>query len=97
MVIIKRQKIKAYILLESLVSLAILTLITSLILGQLTLNQRMMQEQMKRQEALNVAIMAIQTKQSHLTLNEISVDMTVKSKAVMVWQDGKEIFNLYQE
>ena len=58
MVSIKKQKVKAYILLESLVALGLFVTITTLILTQLSHYQERTAKNLQKQEILNLAIMA---------------------------------------
>ena len=73
MVSIKKQKVKAYILLESLVALGLFVTITTLILTQLSHYQERTAKNLQKQEILNLAIMALQTQQDHLSFNGVSV------------------------
>lgn len=96
MVVIKKQQTKAYILLESLVALAILTMIVSLVLGEVNRDRAKVAENLHRQEVLNLAQMAVQTKQNHLSLNGISVSVVRSDKEIRVYEAGKEVLHVFQ-
>lgn len=88
MVTIKKQKLKAYILLEGLVALALLATITSLVLGEMDRSRTQMQESLHQQEVLNVATMAVQTGQDHLAINGVEVRIVKHDKEISIY-DGK--------
>ncbi|TWT13388.1 competence type IV pilus minor pilin ComGE [Streptococcus sp. sy010] len=96
MVIIKRQNVKAYILLEGLIAFALLVTISLLVLDQMTIQRQIVQANLKRQEALNVAQMAIQTKQEKLSLNGVDISIENKDKKVVVYNGEEEILRLVQ-
>lgn len=97
MVIIKRQKIKAYILLEGLIAFGLLVTIALLILEQIANQRQVLEMNLARQEALNVAQMAIQTKQEQLKLNGVSVRVEKGKQGVVVYHEQEEILRLVQE
>lgn len=88
MVTIKKQKLKAYILLEGLVALALLATITSLVLGEMDRSRTQMQESLHQQEVLNVATMAAQTGQDQLAINGVEVRMVKHDNEISIY-DGK--------
>lgn len=91
MVNIKKQKIKGYILLESLVGLALLVTIVSLVLGEFTQRQKRLKRLLEEQERLNVAIMAVQTGQNHLTLNDVSVRIERTKAGIRIYSEKGEL------
>lgn len=88
MVTIKKQKLKAYIILEGLVALALLATITSLVLGEMDRSRTQMQESLHQQEVLNVATMAAQTGQDQLAINGVEVRMVKHDNEISIY-DGK--------
>lgn len=94
MVIIKRQKLKAYILLESLVALALLATITILVLGEMDKSRYQMQDSLHQQEALNVATMAVQTGQDDLVMNGVEVHITRRDGELYVYDGQKEVMHV---
>ncbi|MGZ7196420.1 competence type IV pilus minor pilin ComGE [Streptococcus pyogenes] len=94
MVVIKNRKIKAYILLESLLTLAIFAMITSLLLSAINQGRRQQMQDYQEQEALNVAKMAVQTGQNELTLNGVQVHLVRDERSIRVYHDKKEILNV---
>ncbi len=73
MVIIVRKKIRAYILLESLVGLAILVTITSLVISEINRQQSHIARRQHEQEVLILARMAVQTDQKILEANGVNI------------------------
>lgn len=94
MVIIKRQKLKAYILLESLVALALLATITILVLGEMDKSRQQMQDSLHQQEVLNVATMAVQTGQDDLVMNGVEVHITRRDGELYVYDGRKEVMHV---
>lgn len=94
MVAIKKRKIKAYILLESLIALAVLVTIVTLILTEINRDRQELVASLHRQEVLNVAQMAVQTKQDNLSLNGETVQVQRSSTSIRVYEDGKEVLHV---
>ena len=94
MVNIKRRSLRGYILIESLVAMAVLVLVSGLILGQINTNRRLMARNLHQQEVLSVATMAVQTKQDQLTLNGITVTVKRSKQGIAVYELGKEIIHV---
>lgn len=94
MVTIKKQKLKAYILLEGLVALALLATITSLVLGEMDHSRTQMQESLHQQEVLNVATMAAQTGQDHLAINGVEVRMVKHDNAISIYDGQNEVLHV---
>lgn len=94
MVTIKKQKLKAYILLEGLVALALLATITSLVLGEMDRSRIQMQESLHQQEVLNVATMAVQTGQDHLAINGVEVRMVKHGNEISIYDGQNEVLHV---
>ena len=95
MVAIKRQKLKAYILLESLLTLAVFALVTSLLLAAINQGRQQQIQVYEQEEVLNLAKMAVQTGQEELSLNGVQVRLVRDSRQIRVYHENKEI--LYVE
>ena len=95
MVAIKRQKLKAYILLESLLTLAVFALVTSLLLAAINQGRQQQVQAHEQEEVLNLAKMAVQTGQEELSLNGVQVRLVRDSRQIRVYHENKEI--LYVE
>jgi type II secretory pathway pseudopilin PulG len=94
-VAIKRQKLKAYILLESLLTLAVFALVTSLLLAAINQGRQQQVLVYEQEEVLNLAKMAVQTGQEELSLNGVQVRLVRDSRQIRVYHENKEI--LYVE
>lgn len=94
MVTIKKQKLKAYILLEGLVALALLATIISLVLGEMDRSRTQMQESLHQQEVLNVATMAVQTGQDHLAINGVEMRMVKHDNEISVYDGQNEVLHV---
>ena len=93
MVIIKKS-VKAYILLESLLSLGILALIVSLVLGEVDKNRQQVAESLHQQEVLNVAAMAVQTDQEDLILNGVNVHVERNREGISINENGRIVLQV---
>lgn len=93
MVIIKKS-VKAYILLESLLSLGILALIISLVLGEVDKNRQRVAESLHQQEVLNVAAMAVQTDQEDLILNGVNVHVERNKEGISINENGRIVLQV---
>lgn len=91
---IKRKQIKAYILWESLLAIAILASLASLFLGQLTHHQKQLALLEKEAQALSVATMAIQTKQRHLQKNGQDIVIRQSDHKTIIMANGKEMLRV---
>lgn len=94
---IKGQRNKAYILLESLVALAIFSMITSLLLAGVTSGRRWQKGQWQRQEMLLLVKMAVQTKQERLVLNGVHVRIERDEHFIRVWSQDEEVMYIEKE
>ena len=94
MVAIKKRKIKAYILLESLIALAVLVTIVTLILMEINRDRQELVASLHRQEVLNLAQMAVQTKQDSLSLNGVTVQVQRTSTSIRVYENGREVLHV---
>ena len=93
MVIIKKS-VKAYILLESLLSLGILALIVSLVLGEVDKNRQRVAESLHQQEVLNVAAMAVQTDQEDLILNGVNIHVERNKEGISINENGRIVLQV---
>lgn len=94
MVAIKKRKIKAYILLESLIALAVLVTIVTLILTEINRDRQELVASLHRQEVLNLAQMAVQTKQDSLSLNGVTAQVQRTSTSIRVYENGREVLHV---
>lgn len=92
-----KKQLQAYILLESLIALGVLVTIASLIIGQLGHQQAVMAERRRQQDVLNVATMAVQTRQDQLTIDGISVTVSRSQQGITVFEGGKVVISLVKD
>nr|WP_230082344.1 competence type IV pilus minor pilin ComGE [Streptococcus sp. zg-70] len=84
-------------MLESLVALAIFSMITSLLLSEIIHARRWQEKEWKKQEVLLVAKMAVQTRQSQLDLNGVAVRVERDSRHIRVLHNGEEVLYVEKE
>ncbi|WP_318150621.1 competence type IV pilus minor pilin ComGE [Streptococcus parasuis] len=94
MVDIRKLKSRAYVLLESLVALATLVTICSLILTAIDTGRKQLVNSWYQQEVYNVAKMAVQTGESYLELNGVEVSVQRTSRKLTVYHEGKEVIRI---
>ncbi|HFI0358553.1 TPA: competence type IV pilus minor pilin ComGE [Streptococcus suis] len=97
MVAIRKQKNKAYILLESLVALATLVTICSLILSAVDAGRGRQAWELEQQEILNLAQMAVQTEQDNLALNGVTVQVQRTADKIIVFHEGEEVLSVVKK
>lgn len=94
---IKRQEIKAYVLLESLITTGLLALLVSLVLGGISTSRRYYQEALEREEVHQLAKMALQTGQSSLNRNGQNIQIIETETGLQVYAKGEEILAISQK
>ncbi|MDB8652219.1 competence type IV pilus minor pilin ComGE, partial [Streptococcus anginosus] len=85
-----KQHVKGTILLEALLALAVFVTIVTLLLGQIHQSRKAENDLLREEEVLRVAKMALQTKQSHLTMNGIKVRVETSQQGIQIYH-GKEL------
>lgn len=92
---IKRKFNKAYILLESLITLSLLAMITSLMLTEINRSQEYSRQMAQEIESLNLAKMAIDKRVENLSANSVSVQIQKEDELFIVKdKNGEEILRL---
>ena len=89
--VFKKQKIKAVILLEAVISLAIFASIATLLLGQIQESRRQEARLLEQEEVLRVARMALQTGQNQLTVNGFTVDVVSNERSLEVYHGTEKL------
>lgn len=84
-------------MLESLVALATLVTICSLILSAVDAGRRRQVWELEQQEVLNLAQMAVQTEQDNLALNGVTVQVQRTAERVTVFHEGKEVLSVVKK
>ena len=89
--VFKRQKIKAVILLEAVISLAVFASIATLLLGHIQESRRQEARLLEQEEVLRVARMALQTGQNQLTVNGLTVDVVSNERGLEVYHGTEKL------
>lgn len=84
-------------MLESLVALATLVTICSLILSAIDAGRRRQAWELEQQEILNLAQMAVQTGQDNLALNGVTVQVQRTADEIIVFHEGKEVLSVVKK
>ena len=88
---LRNQRLRASLLFEGLIALAIFASLTTLLLGEIRQSRQRGLEELQKAEVLRVAKMAIQTRQDQLTINQVSVQVEKSAKSLKVYQEGKVV------
>lgn len=91
---LKKQQIKATILLEALLALGVFSIIASLLLHQISYSRRETLAILQNEEVLRVAQMALQTGQDQLQLNGIQVQVQRNKDQIRVFYQGEELIHV---
>lgn len=84
-------------MLESLVALATLVTICSLILSAVDAGRRRQAWELEQQEVLNLAQMAVQTEQDNLALNGVTVQVQRTADKIIIFHEGEEVLSVVKK
>ncbi|MGT2807257.1 competence type IV pilus minor pilin ComGE [Streptococcus iniae] len=91
---IEKRVVRAYLLLEGVIALAIMVMIVSLILTGIRLNQQFLAKSRHQEELIVTALMAVQTNRRHLKINGCEVDVVRSEKGIEVSEKHQKVFSL---
>jgi type II secretory pathway pseudopilin PulG len=91
---IRKRQTKAYILLESLMAIALLSLLAAVVLAEISTSRAEIARQNRQIEVLNVGLMAFDSQQSSLTSNHVTVNLTKTPKKIVLESSGQEVLTL---
>ena len=85
---LRKQKIRAVILLEAVVALAIFASIATLLLGK---NRQEEAKILQKEEVLRVAKMALQTGQNQVKINGVEIQVFSSEKGLEVYHGSEQL------
>ena len=91
---LKRKSVKAYLLLESLISIALLAFLVSFIVSSLVQVRQKDTEENQKIEALNVVQMAIESHLTELSIKGSDIKIKENQNLLIISNHGKEIMRL---
>ena len=91
---LRKLKIKAVILLEAVVALAVFASIATLLLGQIQKNRQEEAEILQKEEVLRVAKMALQTGQNQVKVNGVEIQVYSNEKGLEVYYGSEKLLDL---
>ena len=94
---LKKQKIRAVILLEAIVALAVFASIATLLLGQIQKSRQEEAEILQKEEVLRVAKMALQTGQNQVKVNGVEIQVFASEKGLEVYHGTKKLLDLKEQ
>ena len=94
---LRKQKIKAVILLEAVVALAVFASIATLLLGQIQQNRRLEAEILQKEEVLRVAKMALQTGQNQVKINGVDIQVFASEKGLEVYHGSEKLLDFKEQ
>lgn len=94
---LKKQKIRAVILLEAIVALAVFASIATLLLGQIQKSRQEEAEILQKEEVLRVAKMALQTGQNQVKVNDVEIQVFASEKELEVYHGSEKLLDLKEQ
>ena len=94
---LRKLKIKAVILLEAVVALAVFASIATLLLGQIQKNRQEEAEILQKEEDLRVAKMALQTGQNQVKVNRVEIQVFASVKGLEVYYGSDKLLDLKEQ
>ena len=94
---LRKQKIRAVILLEAVVALAVFASIATLLLGQIQKNRQEEAEVLQKEEVLRVAKMALQTGQNQVKVNGVEIQVYFNEKGLEVNHGSEKLLDLKEQ
>ena len=94
---LRKLKIKAVILLEAVVALAIFASIATLLLGQIQKNRQEEAEILQKEEVLRVAKVALQTGQNQVKVNGVEIQVYFNEKGLEVYHGSEKLLDLKEQ
>lgn len=94
MVNIKKRQVRAYILLESLLTMALLAIISTVVLVEISRARGAFVKQNEKIAVLNVALMAFDSGQTSLRENGVAVKLEKTDKKLVVTRNSQEVVSL---
>lgn len=88
---LRKQKIRAVILLEAVVALAIFASIATLLLRQIQKNRQEEAKILQKEEVLRVAKMALQTGQNQVKINGVEIQVFSSEKGLEVYYGSEQL------
>ena len=94
---LRKQKIRAVILLEAVVALAVFASIATLLLRQIQQNRRLEAEILQKEEVLRVAKMALQTGQNQVKVNGVEIQVFASEKGLEVYHGSEKLLDFKEQ
>ncbi|GFH41124.1 competence type IV pilus minor pilin ComGE [Pseudolactococcus insecticola] len=94
MVNIGKRQVRGYILLESLLAMALLALLATVVVTEISRSRTQLMTQNKEIEVLNTGLMAFDAGQSSLSANHVTVDLAKTSEKLVLATQGREVLRL---
>ena len=94
---LRKLKIKAVILLEAVVALAVFASIATLLLGQIQKNRQEEAEVLQKEEVLRVAKMALQTGQNQVKVNGVEIQVFASEKGLEVYHGSEKLLDFKEQ
>ena len=88
---LRKQKVRAVILLEAVVALAIFASIATFLLGQIQKSRQEEAKILQKEEALRVAKMALQTGQNQVNINGVEIQVFSSEKGLEVYYGSEQL------
>ncbi|WP_374284816.1 competence type IV pilus minor pilin ComGE [Lactococcus sp.] len=94
---IRKQSVKAYLLLESLITMALLSILVTVVLSALTKSKQEDEAITRQIEAYNVAQMALQSNKNKLSLNGSVIEIVKIEHETIIKNNGEELLRFEEK
>lgn len=91
---LKKKSVRAYLLLESLITLGLLGILVTSVLTEVVKSRQQLQEDNQQIEALNVAKMALNSRLTELSVNGALIKVEQTDDQISITNRGKELLEL---
>ncbi|MBJ8350202.1 Type II secretory pathway, pseudopilin PulG [Streptococcus sp. CSL7508-lung] len=72
-------------------------MVTTVILGELSKDSQRIKDNIRQEQVLNVASMAVQTHQSELTVDDVTVSVKESGNSIRVFHEGEEVMSVAEK
>lgn len=91
---LKKKSVRAYLLLESLITLGLLGILVTSVLTEVVKSRQQLQQDNQQIEALNVAKMTLKSRLTELSVNGASIKVEQTDDQISITNRGKELLEL---
>jgi type II secretory pathway pseudopilin PulG len=91
---LKRKSVKAYLLLESLITLVLLSILVGVVLSEVVQSRQQALNENRQISALNTAKMAVDSQLTELSVDENDIKIMRNENVTIITNHGEEVLKL---